>query len=149
MDTLTSSLFQIAFKLRLIRSSFESLASLLTRYRPLRFFEVFLFEDQPASDRLADHVYLDEVSRCPIYVGPFGQEYGYEDAAVSPGSPILLLRSTPVSSSIWSAPDDSAPGPLTPLPAPMRLSPTSRKIFHWRGFGTAFTYLRLAGFVFG
>jgi ATP-dependent DNA helicase RecG len=45
-----------------------------------RFFDVFLFEDLPASDRRADEVYLDEVGRCPIYVGLFGQEYGYEDA---------------------------------------------------------------------
>ena len=45
-----------------------------------RFFDVFLFEDLPASDRRADEVYLDEVGRCAIYVGLFGQEYGYEDA---------------------------------------------------------------------
>ena len=41
-----------------------------------RFFDVFLFEDLPASDRRADDVYLDEVGRCPIYIGLFGQEYG-------------------------------------------------------------------------
>mgnify|MGYP006309912793 CR=1 FL=1 len=34
-----------------------------------RFFEVFLFEDLPASDRRADEVYLDEVRRCSVYVG--------------------------------------------------------------------------------
>ena len=50
-----------------------------------RFFDVFLFEDLPASDRRADDVYLDEVGRCAIYVGLFGQEYGYENSAgVSP-----------------------------------------------------------------
>ena len=47
-----------------------------------RFFDVFLFEDLPASDRRADEVYLDEVGRCPIYVGLFGQEYGYEDEEI-------------------------------------------------------------------
>lgn len=31
-----------------------------------RFFEVFLFEDLPASDRRADEVYLSEVDRCGI-----------------------------------------------------------------------------------
>jgi predicted HTH transcriptional regulator len=46
-----------------------------------RFFDVFLFEDLPASDRRADEVYLDEVGRCAIYVGLFGDEYGYEDAS--------------------------------------------------------------------
>lgn len=45
-----------------------------------RFFDVFLFEDLPASDRRADNVYLDELGRCPIYVGLLGQEYGNEDA---------------------------------------------------------------------
>lgn len=50
-----------------------------------RFFEVFLFEDMPASDRRADEVYLNEVDRCGIYVGLFGSDYGREDAeGVSP-----------------------------------------------------------------
>jgi len=44
-----------------------------------RYFTVFLFEDLPAADRRADEVYLDEVDRCAIYVGLFGNEYGYED----------------------------------------------------------------------
>ena len=44
-----------------------------------RFFELFLFEDVPASDRLPDDVYLDEVERCDIYVGLFGASYGFED----------------------------------------------------------------------
>ena len=51
----------------------------------LRFFTAFLFEDLPASDRRADEVYLDEVDRCSVYVGIFGQEYGFEDSeGVSP-----------------------------------------------------------------
>ncbi|MBI3850442.1 MAG: DUF4062 domain-containing protein [Verrucomicrobia bacterium] len=45
-----------------------------------RFFQVFLFEDLPASDRRADDVYLDAVDRCVVYVGLFGSEYGNEDA---------------------------------------------------------------------
>ena len=50
-----------------------------------RFFDVFLFEDIPAADRRADEVYLAEVDRCSVYVGLFGNEYGYEDASgVSP-----------------------------------------------------------------
>ncbi len=50
-----------------------------------RFFEVFLFEDVPASDRRPDDVYLDEVERCEIYVGLFGIDYGAEDVdGVSP-----------------------------------------------------------------
>lgn len=41
--------------------------------------EVFLFEDLPASDRRVDHVYLEEVERCDIYLGLFGYTYGSED----------------------------------------------------------------------
>jgi len=50
-----------------------------------QFFEVFLFEDLPASGRRADEVYLGEVDRCDVYVGIFGDSYGFEDASgVSP-----------------------------------------------------------------
>lgn len=50
-----------------------------------RFFDVFLFEDLPASGRRADQVYLEEVDRCDVYVGLLGNDYGYEDTAgVSP-----------------------------------------------------------------
>lgn len=45
-----------------------------------RFFTVFLFEDLPASDRRADAVYLAAVDRCAIYLGLFGNDYGFEDA---------------------------------------------------------------------
>ena len=44
-----------------------------------RFFEVFLFEEVPASDRRPDALYLDEVERCDLYVGLFGSDYGTED----------------------------------------------------------------------
>lgn len=47
--------------------------------------EVFLFEELPASDRRADQVYLDGVKRCDIYLGIFGNDYGFEDKkGVSP-----------------------------------------------------------------
>lgn len=50
-----------------------------------RFFTVFLFEALPASDRRADAVYLAEVDRCAIYLGLFGNDYGFEDSeGVSP-----------------------------------------------------------------
>ena len=45
-----------------------------------RFFDVFLFEDLPASDRRADDVYLDRVDRCGIYLGLLGNEYGPKNA---------------------------------------------------------------------
>ncbi len=43
-----------------------------------RYFTAFLFEDLPAADRRSDEVYLDEVDRCGVYVGLFGNDYGYE-----------------------------------------------------------------------
>lgn len=46
-----------------------------------RFFDVFLFEDIPASDRRADAVYLEEVRRCDLYLALLGHDYGPEDAA--------------------------------------------------------------------
>ena len=50
-----------------------------------RFFDVFLFEEAPASDRRPDRAYLVEVDRCDIYVGLFRHDYGCEDAeGVSP-----------------------------------------------------------------
>ncbi len=50
-----------------------------------RFFDVFLFEDVPASDRRPDSLYLDEVEQSEIYVGLFGDTYGSEDAeGISP-----------------------------------------------------------------
>lgn len=45
-----------------------------------RFFSVFLFEDLPASDQQADAVYLTEVDRCAVYLGLFGNDYGFEDS---------------------------------------------------------------------
>ncbi|NTW54901.1 MAG: DUF4062 domain-containing protein, partial [Chlorobaculum sp.] len=45
-----------------------------------RFFECFLFEEQPAADQRADQCYLDEVDRCDIYIGLFGNEYGWDGA---------------------------------------------------------------------
>lgn len=45
-----------------------------------RFFDVFLFEDLPAQDRRPDDAYLAEVGRSDVYVGLFGNEYGFEDS---------------------------------------------------------------------
>jgi ATP-dependent DNA helicase RecG len=68
-----------------------------------RFFEVFLFEDLSAQDRRADAVYLHEASRRDVYVGLFGNEYGFEsidgvsptelefDEATANGKPRLIF----------------------------------------------------------
>ena len=59
-----------------------------------RFFEVFLFEDMPASDRRADEVYLEELRSCDIYLGLFGDQYGaLDDAGVSATHKEFLLAS--------------------------------------------------------
>jgi predicted HTH transcriptional regulator len=45
-----------------------------------KLFETFIFErDIPAVDRRPDEVYLDEVARCDLYLGLFGDEYGWEN----------------------------------------------------------------------
>lgn len=44
-----------------------------------RFFSVFAFElDVPASDKTTSEVYLEELSRCDIYLGLIGNDYGHE-----------------------------------------------------------------------
>lgn len=54
--------------------------SLLSRY-----FEVFIFEDAPAQNADPKHVFLAEVDACSVYIGLFGEKYGYEDEeGVSP-----------------------------------------------------------------
>jgi len=42
--------------------------------------EVFLFEELPARDQLADQAYLEAVARCDVYLALLGYEYGNEDA---------------------------------------------------------------------
>ena len=44
-----------------------------------RFFEVFLFEDLPASDRHPNQAYIDGVKKSDIYLGLFGDGYGVID----------------------------------------------------------------------
>lgn len=44
-----------------------------------KFFEPFIFEEVPASEYSASHVYLREVELCDIYIGLYGNLYGYED----------------------------------------------------------------------
>src|SRR5664279_947692 len=44
-----------------------------------QFFDLFLFEDIPALDRHPNDVYFEEVDRCDLYVGLFGDIYGPED----------------------------------------------------------------------
>ena len=50
-----------------------------------RYFEPYIFEESPAQDCSAQRAYLDEVTASDIYLGLFGERYGYEDAeGVSP-----------------------------------------------------------------
>ena len=44
-----------------------------------KFFDFFLFEDVPALDLRPDNLYLDEVEQSDLYVGLFGNDYGFED----------------------------------------------------------------------
>ena len=50
-----------------------------------RYFEPYIFEESPAQDCSAQHAYLDEVASSDIYLGLFGERYGYEGAdGISP-----------------------------------------------------------------
>ncbi len=50
-----------------------------------RFFVPFIFEELPAIDLTAQQAYLTEAAQCDIYLGLFGEQYGYEDASgISP-----------------------------------------------------------------
>ena len=50
-----------------------------------RFFDVFLLERLPARRQSAEKVYLDELEKSDIYLGIFGNDYGWEDAnGISP-----------------------------------------------------------------
>ena len=50
-----------------------------------KFFEPFIFENTPALNLHPTTVFLNEVKNCDIYLGIFGQNYGYEDAeGISP-----------------------------------------------------------------
>lgn len=45
-----------------------------------QYFDVFLFEDLPANNQTPGQLYLAEVDRAAVYLGLFGDEYGWEDA---------------------------------------------------------------------
>lgn len=50
-----------------------------------RFFDLFLFEHIPASNKNAASIYLREVEHCPIYLALLGTSYGFQDAqGISP-----------------------------------------------------------------
>ncbi|RHJ82340.1 DUF4062 domain-containing protein [Parabacteroides sp. AM08-6] len=50
-----------------------------------KFFEPFIFEEVPANEYSTSHVFLKEVELCDIYLGLYGNLYGYEDEeGVSP-----------------------------------------------------------------
>jgi len=50
-----------------------------------KFFETFIFEDVPANEASPQQVYLSEVEMADIYLGLYGNKYGYEDEeGVSP-----------------------------------------------------------------
>lgn len=44
-----------------------------------RFFIPFIFEELPAINNSAQEAYLTEAGQCDIYLGLFGERYGYED----------------------------------------------------------------------
>jgi len=43
-----------------------------------RFFDVFVFENLPATDNIPDKIYIEEVKKSDIFILLLGKEYGYE-----------------------------------------------------------------------
>ena len=73
-----------------VQSEFAQERAMLSQYIRTdallgKFFETFLFEDVPANEASPQQVYLSEVEMSDIYLGLYGNKYGYEDAeGVSP-----------------------------------------------------------------
>ena len=73
-----------------VQSEFAEERAMLCRYIRTdvllgKFFEPFIFEEVPANEYPTSHVYLKEVELCDIYLGLYGNLYGYEDEeGVSP-----------------------------------------------------------------
>lgn len=44
-----------------------------------RYFEPYIFEESPAQDCSAQRAYMDEVEASDIYLGLYGERYGFED----------------------------------------------------------------------
>lgn len=58
-----------------------------------KFFRPFIFEELPANNQSAQEAYLTEAAHCDIYLGLYGECYGYEDAdGVSPTEQGLIRR---------------------------------------------------------
>jgi hypothetical protein len=50
-----------------------------------KFFDPFIFENLPASNTTPEAIYLNEVEKSDIYIGIFGEQYGFEDSnGISP-----------------------------------------------------------------
>ena len=73
-----------------VQSEFSMERAMLSQYIRTdallgKFFETFLFEDVPANESSPQQVYLREVEMSDIYLGLYGNKYGYEDSeGVSP-----------------------------------------------------------------
>ena len=73
-----------------VQSEFAEERAMLSQYIRTdallgKFFETFIFEDVPANEASPQQVYLNEVEMADIYLGLYGNNYGYEDEeGVSP-----------------------------------------------------------------
>lgn len=73
-----------------VQSEFAEERAMLSQYVRTdallgKFFETFIFEDVPANEASLQQVYLSEVEMADIYLGLYGNKYGYEDEdGVSP-----------------------------------------------------------------
>ena len=85
-----ASMKRIRIFISSVQSEFSEERTMLNQYIRTdvllgKFFEPFIFEEVPANEASPQQVYLREVEMSDIYLGLFGNRYGFEDAeGVSP-----------------------------------------------------------------
>ena len=90
MQAKVSVMKRIRIFISSVQSEFAEERAMLSQYIRTdallgKFFETFIFEDVPANEASPQQVYLNEVEMADIYLGLYGNNYGYEDEeGVSP-----------------------------------------------------------------
>ena len=90
MQAKVSVMKRIRIFISSVQSEFAEERAMLSQYIRTdallgKFFETFIFEDVPANEASPQQVYLNEVEMADIYLGLYGNKYGYEDEeGVSP-----------------------------------------------------------------
>ena len=85
-----------------VQSEFAEERAMLSQYIRTdallgKFFETFIFEDVPANEASPQQVYLNEVEMADIYLGLYGNKYGYSLIECQ----ILIQKQVKIRQMIW------------------------------------------------